>query len=177
MADGGFAEGFLLIIKIFKWIVLTIWYLTLFTLFIFSFIAVWRIPCIFHGLKGNCNIKQNGFQTFLINHLAIIIFDILRFPFIIFCYISFTRTRLIHNYLFNDFHDNYFGAYDKSIESRVHLPKSLWFFIKQCILNIIETIIVILALPSIIIISRFIGFWNYLWKSTKSTIDNNQNQN
>ena len=178
MADGGFAEGFLLIIKIFKWFVLFIWYTTLLILFLFSLIAIWRIPCIPHGLKGKCNISQSGFQTFLFNHLSIIIFDILRFPLIIFCYISFTRIGAIHRYLFGgNFSSNYFGAYDKSLESRVHLAKSLWFFVKQCILNLIETVIVILCIPSILIISRFIGFWHFLYKSTSKTFEDGDNLN
>ncbi len=80
---------------------------------------------------------------------------------------------MIHKYLFNNFNDNYFGAYDKSIESRKHLAISLWFFIKQFIFNIIETLFVILTIPSIIIISRFIGYWNFLIKNQQTDSDIN----
>eukprot|EP01083_Nonionella_stella_P017418 48729_1 len=172
MADG-FTDSFLLIIKIIKWIVLFVWYSTLALLFLLSFVFLWRIPCIFYGLKGNCNISQNGFQTFLLSHLAIITFDILRFPFIVFCYLSFTRRGLIHDYLFTDFHDNYFGAYDRSIVSTKHLALSLWFFIRQFAFNMIETLLVLLSLPSILIFTRSIGFVHFLrtHQQTKTLIN------
>lgn len=146
---GGFSE----ILNVIKWIFLSLWFLILCSLFIFSLIAFWRWPSIINKLCGSIKCGCNGqalltalitFQSFLLTHIAVIMFDIFRFPFILLSYVSFTRRAYIHEHLF---HSSYSACYD---EPRLNLAKSWIFFFKQSMLNIIGILLFLLCKESVI---------------------------